>query len=96
MSSPLLGTALWNAVIFGTYGNTIRWLAGDNILEQHRMSNVVFASLASGFTQTFVITPLELTKTRLQIQASSENKIYNGMWSYFFFHWCEIIGDLIG
>jgi len=79
MSSPLLGTALWNAVIFGTYGNTIHWLAGDNVKEQHRMSNVVFASLASGFTQTFVITPLELTKTRLQIQSSSENKIYNGL-----------------
>ena len=80
MSSPLLGTALWNSVIFGTYGNTIHWLAGDNIQEQHRMSNVVFASLASGFTQTFIITPLELTKTRLQIQSSSENKIYNGMY----------------
>jgi len=78
MSSPLLGTALWNAVIFGTYGNTVRWLAGDDINEQHRMSNVIVASLASGFTQTFVITPLELTKTRLQIQSSQQNKIYNG------------------
>jgi len=81
MSSPLLGTALWNAVIFGTYGNTVRWLAGDDINEQHRMSNVIVASLASGFTQTFVITPLELTKTRLQIQSSQQNKIYNGRWT---------------
>ena len=78
MSSPLLGTALWNAVIFATYGNTVRWLAGDDINEQHRMSNVIAASLASGFAQTFVITPLELTKTRLQIQSSQQNKIYNG------------------
>jgi len=79
MSSPLLGTALWNAVIFGTYGNTIRWLAGDSLEEQHRMSNVVIASLASGFTQTFVITPLELTKTRLQIQTSQKNQVYKGL-----------------
>ena len=80
MSSPLLGTALWNSVIFGTYGNTIKFLAGDDLAEQHRMRNVFIGSLAAGFAQTFVICPLELTKTRLQIQSSQKNKIYNGMY----------------
>lgn len=79
MSSPLLGTAAWNAVCFGAYGNTIRRLAGSNEAEQHRLTNVAIAGVASGIAQVPIICPLELTKTRLQIQSSSKNTVYKGL-----------------
>ena len=49
MSSPLLGTAVWNAVVFGAYGNTISWLCRDTngreVMEkQFEMKNVFIAS----------------------------------------------------
>lgn len=79
MSSPLLGTALWNAVVFGTYGNTVRLSAKDNLEQQHAMKNVLIASVAAGVAQTFVICPLELTKTRLQIQSCENSTMYKGI-----------------
>lgn len=79
MSSPLLGTALWNAVVFGTYGNTVRLLSGGDLEKQHHMKTVFLGSLAAGIAQTFVICPLELTKTRLQIQSSVESTVYKGL-----------------
>ena len=79
MSSPLLGTALWNSVVFGTYGNTVDYFAGDDIDAQHLMRNVFLGSMAAGVAQTFVICPLELTKTRLQIQSCSTSTVYVGM-----------------
>ena len=78
MSSPLLGTALWNGVVFGTYGNVIRMLAGDDIEKQHDMKNIFIASMATSIAQVSVICPLELTKTRLQIQSCKESTLYTG------------------
>lgn len=79
MSSPLLGTALWNAVVFGIYGNTVRLLATNNLEQQHVMKNILIASVAAGVAQTFVICPLELTKTRLQIQSCENSTMYKGI-----------------
>jgi len=63
MSSPLLGTALWNAVGFGVYGNTLTYMCGNDVQQHHEMKHVFVASLAAGVAQTFVICPLELTKS---------------------------------
>lgn len=79
MSSPLLGTALWNAVVFGSYGNTINCLCGDEVSKQHEMKNVFLASMVAGVAQTFVICPLELTKSRLQIQSCQNSTKYVGL-----------------
>ena len=78
MSSPLLGTAFWNAIVFGSYGNSVRYFAGDDIDKRHEMKNIFFASLITGAVQTVVICPLELTKTRLQIQSCRKTTLYEG------------------
>ncbi|XP_065662369.1 mitochondrial basic amino acids transporter isoform X2 [Hydra vulgaris] len=79
MSSPLIGTAFWNAVVFSSYGNSIRFLAGDNIGDRHLTKNVFLAGMITGAIQTVVICPLELTKTRLQIQSCPKSTLYNGL-----------------
>jgi len=79
MSSPILGTALWNSVVFGAYGNTVKFLAGNNIEKQHEMKSVFIGSLAAGVAQCTVVCPLELTKTRLQIQSCETSTLYKGL-----------------
>jgi len=89
MSSPLLGTAAWNAVVFGAYGNTVRFLAGSDISKQHDMRVVAMGGVASGIAQTVVICPLELTKTRLQIQQSKSSTLYKGLLDCIYKVWRE-------
>ncbi|KAL4703033.1 hypothetical protein ACJJTC_000478 [Scirpophaga incertulas] len=62
VGAPLGGIAVVNAIVFGTYGNTRRALPNSESLLAHGTAGAV-----SGFLQSFVLSPIELVKTRLQL-----------------------------
>lgn len=72
MSSPMAGVALVNAVVFGVYGNAQKRL-GDSV-----WAHGACGALA-GAVQSAISSPVELAKTRLQIQGDSGGRaLYKG------------------
>lgn len=63
MSSPMASVALINAVIFGVYGDVKRRMADPDSLRSQAI-----AGSAAGLVQSVVCSPMELIKTRIQIQ----------------------------
>lgn len=63
MSSPMAGVAVVNAIVFGVYGNIQRRTANPDSLYSHFL-----AGSAAGLAQSIVCSPMELIKTRLQLQ----------------------------
>ncbi|XP_032684722.1 mitochondrial basic amino acids transporter-like [Odontomachus brunneus] len=66
MTSPIAGVAAVNAIVFGVYGHTQRHLS-----EPDRLSTCFLAGASAGLAQTPVSSPIELAKTRLQLQSST-------------------------
>ncbi|CAH1154335.1 unnamed protein product [Phaedon cochleariae] len=62
VSSPIVGVAGINAVVFGVYGNTQRRLSDPESLRSHAL-----AGAAAGLFQSFICSPMELAKSRLQV-----------------------------
>jgi len=75
---PLSTIAFQNAIIFGTYGPSLRWLEGkkNNKNRQTSLLNIYFSGTLAGGVQTFITTPVELVKIRLQIKGSK----YKNTW----------------
>lgn len=63
MSSPMTGVAAVNAIVFGVYGNVQRNTTDPDSLYSHFL-----AGTAAGLAQSFICSPMELVKTRLQLQ----------------------------
>lgn len=63
MSSPMAGVAAVNAIVFGVYGNVQRNTSDPNSLYSHFL-----AGTAAGLAQSIICSPMELVKTRLQLQ----------------------------
>ncbi|KAI9565283.1 hypothetical protein GHT06_009068 [Daphnia sinensis] len=74
MSSPMASVAVINAMIFGVYGNVQRRLSEPESLRSHALAGSV-----AGLVQSFVCSPMELVKTRIQIQ---EQVCTNGVQLY--------------
>jgi solute carrier family 25 (mitochondrial carnitine/acylcarnitine transporter), member 20/29 len=70
MSSPLVGAAALNAVLFASYGLAKQWLQEDSE-DELTIQQAMLAGTFAGFAQTFIISPTELVKARLQVQYSS-------------------------
>lgn len=70
ISSPLGGIAFVNAIVFGVYGNVQRNTENPNSLQSH-----FFAGAAAGLAQSIVCSPMELIKTRLQLQNNQKNAV---------------------
>lgn len=66
MSSPVAGVAVVNAIIFGVYGETQRRTTDPASLSSH----FIAGSLA-GIAQSPICSPIELAKTRMQLQTSA-------------------------
>jgi len=64
IASPLAGVGGINAIIFGVQGYTNRLFPDQNALSSH-----FYAGMCAGFAQSFICSPVELTKTLLQIQS---------------------------
>lgn len=59
-----------NAIVFGVYGNVQRRTTDPDSLLAH-----FFAGSAAGLTQSIICSPMELVKTRLQIQNNIPNAV---------------------
>ncbi|XP_042548719.1 mitochondrial basic amino acids transporter isoform X1 [Dipodomys spectabilis] len=72
LGSPLMGLTFINALVFGVQGNTLRVLGHDSPLHQF------VAGAAAGAIQCVICCPMELAKTRLQLQAAGPARAYKG------------------
>lgn len=83
MISPLLSVAAINAILFGIYGNIMDRYQSQNpnpTLQTHLWQTGI-AGAAAGFVQSFILSPTDLVKTRLQMQGRGEmasKKLYKG------------------
>lgn len=75
MSSPMAGLAAVNAIVFGVYGNILRASSSPNSLQ-----NQFLAGSAAGFVQSFVTSPMEFAKTRMQLQGQANPKVILPFW----------------
>ena len=71
MLSPMAGVGLINAIIFGVQGNVLR------ILEPGLSSQCIAGGIA-GAVQSVVCCPMELAKTRVQVQNSTAKTLKKG------------------
>ncbi|XP_030175837.1 LOW QUALITY PROTEIN: mitochondrial basic amino acids transporter [Lynx canadensis] len=72
LGSPLMGLTFINALVFGVQGNTLRALGRDTPLNQF------LAGAAAGAIQCVICCPMELAKTRLQLQDAGPARTYRG------------------
>lgn len=70
MLSPMAGVGLINSIIFGVQANLSRML-------EPGLSSQCIAGGVAGAVQSIVCCPMELAKTRVQIQSTS-NQMYHG------------------
>eukprot|EP00794_Sanderia_malayensis_P020318 gene20319-22317_t len=80
ITPPLIGTAAWNAIVFGVYGTSINYLAKNDAKARHSLKNISIAAVTVAFAQSVIICPVELIKSRLQIQTTSASQAeYRGV-----------------
>lgn len=68
IGSPMMGLTFINAIVFGVQGNAMRMLGKDTPLNQF------LAGAAAGAIQCVICCPMELAKTRMQMQGTGEKK----------------------
>lgn len=68
IGSPMMGLTFINAIVFGVQGNAMRMLGRDTPLNQF------VAGAAAGAIQCIICCPMELAKTRMQMQGTGEKK----------------------
>lgn len=64
----MMGLTFINAIVFGVQGNTMRLLGHDT------PTNQFLAGAAAGAIQCVICCPMELAKTRMQMQGTGEKK----------------------
>lgn len=70
LSSPIASISVLNAIVFGVYGNVQRNTTDPDSLIAH-----FCAGSAAGLSQTLICSPMELVKSRLQIQNNIPNAV---------------------
>lgn len=68
ITSPMGGIGFVNAIVFGIYGNVQRTTKNPDSLTSHALAGGV-----AGLFQSVVCAPMELAKTRLQLQHEHTN-----------------------
>lgn len=63
MSSPMMGVSAINAIVFGVYGNMQRMSSNPHSYTSHFVAGSV-----AGLVQSVICSPMELAKSRLQVQ----------------------------
>ncbi|XP_068194454.1 mitochondrial basic amino acids transporter isoform X3 [Antennarius striatus] len=74
IGSPMMGLTFINAIVFGVQGNAMRKLGRDTPLNQF------LAGASAGAIQCVICCPMELAKTRMQLQGTGEKKSKNKMY----------------
>jgi solute carrier family 25 carnitine/acylcarnitine transporter 20/29 len=77
MLSPLLLTGSVNSLLFGMQYNLVEYLNKHHTHSE--TMNTCKAAIVSGFLISFVVTPMECIKVKLQSELNMEHKKYNGM-----------------
>uniref|UniRef100_H0W9R4 Mitochondrial basic amino acids transporter n=1 Tax=Cavia porcellus TaxID=10141 RepID=H0W9R4_CAVPO len=72
LGPPLMGLTFINALVFGVQGNALRALGRDSPWNQF------VAGAAAGAIQCVICCPMELAKTRLQLQGAGAAREYRG------------------
>eukprot|EP00158_Paraphelidium_tribonemae_P002048 Partr_v1_DN25071_c0_g1_i1_m50912 putative carrier protein len=71
MTSPMVGVALVNSLLFGVYGAVLTQQTGDLPPGTHpALMQIFIAGSVSGMVNTFISTPVELVKIQLQNQGA--------------------------
>ncbi|CAL8289587.1 mitochondrial basic amino acids transporter isoform X1 [Gadus morhua] len=68
IGSPMMGLTFINAIVFGVQGNAMRYLGRDT------PANQFLAGASAGLIQCVICCPMELAKTRMQMQGTGEKK----------------------
>lgn len=71
MASPLYSLAFINAIVFGVQRNLQRRMNDPDTLMSHFTSGAL-----AGLAQTVVCSPMELAKTRMQVQGQGESRTF--------------------
>lgn len=66
MTSPMIGASFINAIVFGVYGNVQNLTDTPNSIRSQMISGAM-----AGLAQTIICSPMELVKTRMQIQQAN-------------------------
>ncbi|CAB4253740.1 similar to Saccharomyces cerevisiae YOR130C ORT1 Ornithine transporter of the mitochondrial inner membrane, exports ornithine from mitochondria as part of arginine biosynthesis [Maudiozyma barnettii] len=72
ISSPIFGAALENATLFVAYNQTSKLLE-RNFSKISELNNILISGAVAGSCASFVLTPVELVKCRLQIANLNKN-----------------------
>ncbi|XP_062502694.1 mitochondrial basic amino acids transporter-like isoform X2 [Corticium candelabrum] len=74
MLSPLLGVAAINSILFGVYGGVMDYFHAHSLNPSHStyLCQVGVAGASAGFLQSFILSPTDLVKTRLQMQGRGQ------------------------
>jgi solute carrier family 25 carnitine/acylcarnitine transporter 20/29 len=80
LSGPLITVPLINAIIFSTFEQAKRFLAQGNSPEELNLAEIALAGGYAGFCNSFIISPIELVKSRLQVQYEAQRvrSFYHG------------------
>ncbi|KAF7412643.1 hypothetical protein HZH66_001539 [Vespula vulgaris] len=73
MTSPMAGVAVVNAIVFGVYGQTQKHMSDKDRLSYHFLAGAI-----AGIAQSPISSPIELAKTRMQLQSSTNKTKYSG------------------
>jgi solute carrier family 25 carnitine/acylcarnitine transporter 20/29 len=69
LSSPLCTLPVINAIVFGSYATSKKMLEVNNHILQFSSNQIIlFSSITAGFLNSFVAGPMELFKTKMQLQ----------------------------
>jgi solute carrier family 25 carnitine/acylcarnitine transporter 20/29 len=66
----MTGVAFLNAIVFGVYGNVERKIGDQKAISTH-----CIAGATAGLSQSIVCSPIEMVKTRLQLQNNYKSAV---------------------
>jgi len=69
--SPLAGQMIFRATSFGTFTASAHYISQNSENKALKFTDLIYAGLLTGFVVSFVETPIDLCKTRLQTQTCS-------------------------
>ena len=78
MATPLYGQMIFRSAAFGTYFHSVNYLSNGN-MSSLTSSQLLLAGAVTGFVVSFIETPIDLIKTKLQINIFSSKSIGNNI-----------------
>lgn len=77
MSSPLTSIPLVNAIVFASYEQSKKWVSQQTGNDDVDLNHLAWCGGFSGLMACSVVSPVELVRTRLQVQSTAK-PLYKG------------------